>query len=285
VAGELQPLDQQFAIVDAQGRPTQYFTRWAQQRQIDITEAITLDQLGDYLAAHLLHAGNGIGLTPDGNLASGPTITAKVQEILDQISTTRGVVLYRGAAAWAALAPGAAGLFLQTAGAGADPLWAAAGGGGGGKTILGSTEGIITTGLAPPAGNYLMKLIIADADFTINKVCFTCGAAVATAKYQPFVYACNFGVSTAGALLGSGPQVTGSVAGRNEVPLTTPVVITKGTFIWLGVNVITTALSIHGQPGGVFAFAANGGSSVPSNPGPVITTSNAANGIYAFFGI
>jgi hypothetical protein len=132
MAGDLQPLDQQFAIVDAQGRPTQYFTRWAQQRQIDITEAITLGQLGDYLAAHLLHAGNGIGLTPDGNLASGPTITAKVQEILDQISATRGTVLYRGAAGWAALAPGAAGLFLQTAGAGADPLWAAAGGGGGG---------------------------------------------------------------------------------------------------------------------------------------------------------
>lgn len=133
MAGELQPLDLQFPIVDAQGRPTQYFIRWAQQRQIDITEAITLDQLGDYLATHLFHAavGSGIGLAPDGNLANSPAITAKVQEILDQISAVRGTILYRGAAAWAALAPGAAGQFLQTAGAGADPLWAAGGGGGG----------------------------------------------------------------------------------------------------------------------------------------------------------
>lgn len=38
--GNLQPLDQQFAIVDAQGRPTLYFIQWAQQRQIDITDGI-----------------------------------------------------------------------------------------------------------------------------------------------------------------------------------------------------------------------------------------------------
>jgi hypothetical protein len=113
MAGELQPLDQQFAIVDPTGRPTLYFIQWAQQRQIDLGTAITLDVLQQYLE--------------DNHLSN-------VQEILDQISTTRGSVLYRGAAAWAALAPGAAGQFLQTAGPGADPLWAAAGGGGGGST-------------------------------------------------------------------------------------------------------------------------------------------------------
>lgn len=113
MAGELQPLDQQFAIVDAQGRPTLYFTQWAQQRQIDITDAITSDQaiaiITQYLEDHRL---------------------SNVQEILDQISTTRGSVLYRGAAGWAALAPGASGQFLKTNGAGTDPAWAAAGGSG-----------------------------------------------------------------------------------------------------------------------------------------------------------
>jgi hypothetical protein len=129
MSGQLQPLDQKFAIVDANGQPTEYFIRWAQQRQIDITDSLTVAMLEDYLDAHMLVAGNGIGLAPNGSLKSPPTITAKVQEILDQISATRGTVLYRGAAGWAALAPGTAGQFLQTAGAGADPLWAAGGGG------------------------------------------------------------------------------------------------------------------------------------------------------------
>lgn len=36
MTGNVQPLDQQFPIVDAQGRPTLYFIQWAQQRQNDI---------------------------------------------------------------------------------------------------------------------------------------------------------------------------------------------------------------------------------------------------------
>lgn len=51
---------------------------------------------------------------------------------LDAISSTQGAVLYRGAAAWAALPPGTAGQFLQTQGAAADPVWAGASGGGNG---------------------------------------------------------------------------------------------------------------------------------------------------------
>lgn len=132
MSGNLQPLDQQFSIVDTQGRPTRYFVQWAQQKQLDIEGAITSDQataiLVAYLAAHPLVAGSGITLTPDGNLSDGPTIAAQASAILDQISAVRGTVLYRGAGGWAALAPGAAGQFLETQGAGADPLWAAAGG-------------------------------------------------------------------------------------------------------------------------------------------------------------
>jgi len=36
MAGNLQPLDQKFPIVEKNGTPTLYFIRWAQQRQIDI---------------------------------------------------------------------------------------------------------------------------------------------------------------------------------------------------------------------------------------------------------
>lgn len=46
--GTLQPLDQKFAIVDSQGRPTEYFIRWAQQKQIDIGDAAQLDGGNDF---------------------------------------------------------------------------------------------------------------------------------------------------------------------------------------------------------------------------------------------
>jgi hypothetical protein len=128
--GTLQPLDQKFAIVDNQGRPTEYFIRWAQQKQIDITDSITLIDLQDYLTAHKLIPGTGIQFTPDGDINNDVTIHADVQAILDEVTATRGAILYRGLLGWAALLPGTAGQFLQTAGAGTDPLWAAAGGGG-----------------------------------------------------------------------------------------------------------------------------------------------------------
>lgn len=132
MAGDFQPLDQKFPIVDDQGRPTRYFTEWAQQKQIDIGDAITLQDVIDYLTAHKLVEGTGIQFTPDGDINNSPTIAADVQEILDQITATRGAILYRGLLGWSALLPGTAGLFLQTTGPGADPVWAATGGGGGG---------------------------------------------------------------------------------------------------------------------------------------------------------
>lgn len=262
MAGQIQPLDQQFAIVDAQGRPTLYFTKWAQQRQIDIGGGITEADLVAYLEAHHL---------------------SNVQEILDQISTTQGTILYRGAAAWSALAPGAAGLFLQTGGVGADPLWAAAGGGGGALTTLGKPD--LSTTQSPSVNFYIMKLVLVDANFAVNKIAFQMSAAVPTAKYQPFVYASS-AAGVPGALLGSGVQVTGAVAGYNEAPLSAPVNVLKGQLIWIGANVTTAALAgMWAQPGGLGAFAANGGSTVPANPSPGVTTFLTANGIYAFWAV
>lgn len=54
--GNLQPLDEKFPIVGSDGRPTLYFIKWAQQRQIDIEEGITADQaveiVAQYIAEH-----------------------------------------------------------------------------------------------------------------------------------------------------------------------------------------------------------------------------------------
>lgn len=41
MAGDLQPLQQYQQIVKEDGTPTEFFIRWAQERQIDITSAIT----------------------------------------------------------------------------------------------------------------------------------------------------------------------------------------------------------------------------------------------------
>lgn len=141
MAGELQPLAQNFKIVDENGFPTFYFIKWAQQRQIDIVSAVSAEQalqiatdyVLNYLLAHQLQEGSGIQISPDGNISNSPLISADAQEILDQISATRGAILYRGLLGWAALDPGTSGYFLQTAGTGADPVWAVAGGGGGGS--------------------------------------------------------------------------------------------------------------------------------------------------------
>ena len=50
-------------------------------------------------------------------------------QVLDWVGSTRGSVLYRGASGWAALTPGTSGHVLTSAGAGADPAYAAASGG------------------------------------------------------------------------------------------------------------------------------------------------------------
>lgn len=73
--------------------------------------------------------------------------------ILDAaFSSAQGSILYRGAAAWAALTPGTSGQFLQTQGVSANPQWAAAAGGGtvtsvsAGAGLTASSNPITTTG-------------------------------------------------------------------------------------------------------------------------------------------
>jgi hypothetical protein len=142
MVGKLQPLSSRFPIVNTDGTPTLYMTQWAQQRMeeigvaVDVAKATEISQevVNLYDQTYALQAGSGIGITPDGHLSSNPVIAAKVQEILDQIATSRGSVLYRGAAGWQALNPGTSGYVLQTNGPGADPTWAAQSGGGGGGT-------------------------------------------------------------------------------------------------------------------------------------------------------
>ncbi len=85
-------------------------------------------------------------------------------------STTRGSILYRGAAGWAVLGPGTSGYFLQTQGAGANPAWAALAGGGN----L-STTGTTTAGYLPKFGSPTTGITNSQCDDGVTKAnTFTC---------------------------------------------------------------------------------------------------------------
>ena len=61
----------------------------------------------------------------NGTAISGTTLTS----LLDAaFGSTRGAILYRGAAGWLGLGPGTSGYMLLSGGAGADPAWAPSGG-------------------------------------------------------------------------------------------------------------------------------------------------------------
>jgi len=74
--GEAQPLVSNQRIVNGDGTPTEYFIRWAQDRQIDITAGITLEQaqqaIDDWALAREIIAG--AGLTGGGDLSADRTL-------------------------------------------------------------------------------------------------------------------------------------------------------------------------------------------------------------------
>jgi len=76
MVGILQPLGKQFAIINPDGTPTEYFIRWAQQRQIDIGTSITLEEaqalIDAWAAARDINAG--VALNGGGTLAADVTI-------------------------------------------------------------------------------------------------------------------------------------------------------------------------------------------------------------------
>lgn len=76
MAGDLQPLYNNQKIVGPDGYPTEYFIRWAQQRQIDISSGITAAQaqqlIDDWAAARDINTGT--GLIGGGNLSVDRTL-------------------------------------------------------------------------------------------------------------------------------------------------------------------------------------------------------------------
>jgi hypothetical protein len=157
-------------------------------------------------------------------------------------------------------------------------------GGGGASSTIGAPVDALVATATPSVNFYIMKLIAVDQNFTINKIAFMTSSATATTTYRPFVYASN-AAGVAGALLGSGVQVTGTTAGYNEAPLSAPVAVTKGSLIWVGVSVTTAAIANLWHTSGRAANAANGSNNTPAGTAPAITAITTYGGAYGLWGV
>jgi len=120
------------------------------------------------IAGNGLSGGGSLGADVTLELANMPSMTVKanitggsaaptdqtVSALLDaSFSSARGTMLFRGASAWSALAPGTASQLLQTNGAGADPSWTS------------SVSGYVPTGRIITAGTGLTG----GGDLTTNR--------------------------------------------------------------------------------------------------------------------
>lgn len=89
--GNLQPLTNNVRIVNPDGTPTEYFIKWAQIRQLDITGGITTAQaqqlIDDWATARSV--GAGVGLSGGGSLANDITIDLDASiDDLNDVDTT-----------------------------------------------------------------------------------------------------------------------------------------------------------------------------------------------------
>jgi hypothetical protein len=100
--------------------------------------------------------------------STAPAIPNTLSNYLDHVlgTTTRGTLLFRGAAGWIALLPGTSGYFLQTAGAGADPTWHV--GTAGSVTSIAAGTGISTGGAPITATGTVSLAAIGDSNLLAN---------------------------------------------------------------------------------------------------------------------
>lgn len=100
-------------------------------------------------------------------VSSAPVPTTLAALLDSALGSSRGLILARGAAGWAALSPGTAGQFLKTQGSGADVVWDSPSGSG---TVLSVAAGTgLTTGGSPITSTGTMALAaIATASLLAN---------------------------------------------------------------------------------------------------------------------
>lgn len=265
----LQNLENRTPIVNSDGTPTEYFIRLLQGRGGILESNDT--EIQALLTRQIIA---GTGLTGGGTLAADVTLNADTQAILDQISTTQGSILYRGAADWAALAPGTAGYLLKTNGAGADPSWVISPtGGNGARGIYGPMLSKGHNSLVWTAGYVGAVSIFLLPGETISYVGFEANAVSATTKWRVGLYADSAGAM--GALLVQQTALTTGVAAELNVgTLASTYTNTSGAIqrVWLALVTDTANFNIR-TGGGTWQTRNwnNAGSTFP-NPASAQTT-------------
>jgi hypothetical protein len=122
------------------------------------------------------------------------------------------------------------------------------------------------------ASNFAGLLLVVPYATAIKSVKFVAASAAATAKIYPAIY--EFSNGALGALLATGPQVTGVTAGLNSIPLTSALSVSAGQLIAVGLVVSVANISLANCPGyGSCWFSCSG-----APPNPASTTSFGTSG-------
>lgn len=90
MAGTIQPLSEKFPIVDAQFKPTPYFIKWAQQRQEDIVQAVSIEEAKAIANAEVIAWSGTRSILTAGGLQGGGNLSADRTLSLTDTGVTAG---------------------------------------------------------------------------------------------------------------------------------------------------------------------------------------------------
>lgn len=184
------------------------------------------------------------------------------QFLLDLIDSNVGAMLYRDTVGWIGLDPGANGYVLTLQGG--KPLWLPSPTGSNLVQQRGVGVGANISG-SFTAGFLGMQLFRLQANQTVNAISAFISAIVATAHITPVIYSLAWPSSAT--LLARGPTVTGTTAGLNTWPLTSPPTIAADTVVLAGILCRVAAVTIFGLPSAaIYNFAYNTNDTPPSGP-------------------
>jgi hypothetical protein len=218
--------------------------------------------------------GNFLRITDENGvlLQSSREVAQNPQLILDLVTTEVGAMLFRSSVGWIGITPGNVGQVLTMA---ANPEWqdAAGGGGGGGATIFAPAH-LNPASLTTQSANYVQgTMATINPEDHPNCIQFYAGAAGATSQNTPAVYLRNG--NQGGALLMTGPTITGVVQGINTLALDAEIDVADPTFVFVGIHTKVSSFTTPTHPGLPDWYVSAAGS-LPNPAGTLTMGSNTA---------
>lgn len=200
----------------------------------------------------------------DGTRMFSEVVMVEVSEALDVISQAPGSIMIRGEEVWSYFLVGDPGFLLAAGAAGENPVWIP-------PPESGAVDRYGWTNLQPKTGstfalnNFGGLVYVMPKTAEVESILWRVRTANAASKITPAIYAIDE-TGNLGALLASGPQVTGVTAGENIFPLTAPLGLAAGQMIAFGVQALISSVSATNAPGA--AQVSFGASGALPNPAP-----------------